>query len=115
MSLPTWDIMKCECGGNQFLEVKRLRIHPTQGISYEPAGVKCEGCGLTADMAYMTRRFAIEQKKRELASAQEELKEIQGTEEPVNATRPTGEIPGKDNKKRREDQIGFPQGNQEGH
>lgn len=111
MTIPSWETIKCECGSDQFMEVKRIKLHPSQGMSYEPAGVKCEGCGISADMAYMTRRYEIEKKKRELAVAQDELKEFEGTEEPAHAAKPTGEVPGKDDKKRRENQTSFPQGN----
>ena len=109
MNLPNWEILKCECGSEQFLEVKRLKVHPTQGISMEPAGVKCEACGLTADMAYMTRRWEIERKKREIETAKAELKEYEGTiskEEPQNAVESAGQVQGKNDRKRKEDQIG---------
>lgn len=82
MSIPIWEKVLCDCGSEQFLEIKRIKAHPSQGVSTEPAGLQCAACHLIADFDYFKRRIDILRKKQELEEAQQSLDSLQQEKAP---------------------------------
>ena len=91
MSLPQHEQVRCECGGNQFVELKRLRIHPSQGPSTEPAGYFCPSCNVIADVDFFKRKLELERARTELKAKEQELEEI--NKEKDSDAKPSSQIP----------------------
>ena len=73
MTLPQWEHLKCECGSDEFMEVKYINHHPTGGTSYQLARVKCAKCNSTLDIRKLVERLEFNRKKDELDRMQKEI------------------------------------------
>lgn len=66
MTISEWTVLRCDCKGDLFEPIVRLKYKKEGGTTSEPAGHKCVACGAVVDNAYMI--FLIEnQKKRDEA------------------------------------------------
>lgn len=74
MTIAEWTILKCDCGGNLFEPLVRLKYRDSNsGTTTEPAGHKCAACGAVVDNAYMIRLIEINKKRAEVARLQSEI------------------------------------------
>ena len=74
MTLPAWEVMKCECGGANFIRKIGLRWHPTGGTTEAVGGWLCAECLKSVDMAELINRARLLLKQEELKTLQAELK-----------------------------------------
>ena len=74
MMLPAWEVMKCECGGANFIRKIGLRWHPTGGTTEAVGGWLCAECLKTVDMAELINRARLLLKQEELKTLQAELR-----------------------------------------
>lgn len=70
-----WITLKCECGGEAFVKLVRLRYKPDGGTTEEAAGHYCVACEATVDNAYMIRLVQTSLKRLEVQRLQQELAE----------------------------------------
>jgi hypothetical protein len=70
-----WVTLKCECGGDRFAPIVKLKFKAGGGTTTEPAGHQCTECRAIVDNAYMIRLVERQDKQRQLRELQEELSE----------------------------------------
>lgn len=66
-------VLKCDCGGDLFAPVVRLRGRMAGGTVAEPAGHMCAACHILVDNAYMLKLMERQEKIREVQRLTDEL------------------------------------------
>ena len=77
-----WTFLHCECGGDLFLPLLKLKYKPGGGTVIEQAGHQCVACQAIVDNRYMTRLIEMNDKRRQLRELQQELGETEAAPEP---------------------------------
>jgi hypothetical protein len=65
MAINEFVTLKCDCKGELFSPVVKLRHKAEGGTISEPAGHRCVACGAVVDNAYMIRLIDIQRKRSE--------------------------------------------------
>ncbi len=89
MNLPMWERLKCDCGGEIFVEAKYIKSHSTGGTTSEPAGYMCVACQLFADLGYLQKKLKIKHAEAQIEEAKEEIASLAKPEAKKPEPRPT--------------------------
>ena len=68
-----WSNLKCQCNGELFEPIVRLKFKTGGGTTSEPAGYRCVSCTAVVDQQYMIRLIEINSLKKQQAEIQAEL------------------------------------------
>lgn len=85
MTIAEWLYMKCDCGGDLFAPLVKLKYKQDGGTITEPAGYHCVACHGVADTARLAHLIDLDRKRREIKRLQAELGEEPSRAEPVKA------------------------------
>lgn len=78
-----WTVLKCDCKGDLFLPLVRLKYRDGGGTTTEPAGHKCGACGAVVDNAYMIKLIEIQRKRDSRARLDAEIAEAEAATRPA--------------------------------
>lgn len=71
-----WESLTCVCGSEAFVKLYMLRRHTQGGLSEEPSGLRCAGCGKKADTAILWQQMQRRKLEMQLAEMQEQIAAI---------------------------------------
>lgn len=78
-TIKDWVVLKCDCGGDLFMPLVKLRFRDGSGTSSEAAGHQCIACHGLVDNARMVKLIEISRLQRQLKETQAELDAKQET------------------------------------
>ena len=73
MAIDDWTFLKCECGGDLFVALTKLKHKSGGGTVHEPGGHWCVACHAVVDNRYMARLVEIDAKRRQIKELQAEV------------------------------------------
>lgn len=82
MSIAEWSYLKCDCGGDLFAPLLKLKYKTDGGTIQEPAGYHCVACHGIADTRRLAHLIDLDRKRRQVRDLQAE---IAAAAEPVKA------------------------------
>jgi len=85
MALGEWQYLRCECGGEIFQPVVKLKYKSEGGTISEPFGHTCVACHAVVDNAYMVRLVEMSKKRAERDRLNAELAEAERATAPKKA------------------------------
>lgn len=77
MSIADWAYLRCDCGGDLFAPLVRLKYKQDGGTVPEPAGYHCLGCNGVADTGRLAHLIDLDRKRREIKRLQQEVAETE--------------------------------------
>lgn len=86
-----WTTLKCDCKGELFIPMVKLKWKADGGTTTEPAGHRCAACNAHVDNAYMIKLIDMQKKREEVTRLQASLAVDEATmKKPVMGQAPVG-------------------------
>lgn len=73
MEVKDWAVLKCDCGGDRFVAVYKLKFKTGGGTTSEPAGSRCLACQGDVDNARLIKLVEINHARRQIKELEGEL------------------------------------------
>lgn len=73
MTIVVWEHLRCDCGGDLFAPLVRLKYKAEGGTVTEPAGYYCIACNGIADTGRLAHLIELDKKRREIKRLQAEV------------------------------------------
>jgi hypothetical protein len=82
-----WIVLPCDCGGEIFQQVVKLKFRTGAGVVPEPAGYVCQACHGLADNQRLVRLQEVAHLRRQIKETEAEI------ESKTDATTSRGALP----------------------